>query len=101
MKASEVLIKAKTLIEDPKNWTQGVSARDEHGNEVFDYHQAACFCSLGALGRIARGANFFASKAYLYRVMGDLVSSFNDNNTHEEVITKWDEAIALAQSEGN
>ena len=51
MKASEVIIKARSLIE--AGWTQGASARDKHGarKNIRD-DNATHFCALGAVNRV-------------------------------------------------
>lgn len=90
----ETLIKAKALITDPKNWTQGAYARTGDGVPVPLSHSAAvCFCSMGAIRRISGelGAPYQALK----REIGpsDMVCEYNDSHTHEEVLALFDKAI--------
>jgi hypothetical protein len=50
----EILIKAREIISDEKNWTQGIEARDKDGNTVAYFNPLAiCFCSIGAVERAA------------------------------------------------
>lgn len=100
MKVSEVLIAAKALIVDPANWTQGAYARTTTG-KVCHIAVGTCYCSLGAL-KVTQG--FIVPekyKKYLENVMKCDIAAYNDSHTHAEVMKKWDEAIALAQLEGN
>jgi len=47
------LIKAKKLISDPKKWTQGWYAKNNHGQYTWPAHEdAVCFCSIGAVIKI-------------------------------------------------
>lgn len=51
-KASEIIAQAKALVE--KGWTQGSYAADDVGNYKSPYDDnATCFCTLGALTRVA------------------------------------------------
>ena len=100
MTHSEILRKAKALIDTPEKWTQGAFARDRIGNQTLNLNdKAVCFCSAGALGRL-NALDYQSIKIinYLAGVMGDIVG-FNDTHTHAEVMAKWDEAIALAEAD--
>jgi hypothetical protein len=118
MKTSEILTQAKALIADPEHWIQGWYARiGKHGRSVWSTDaNATCFCSLGALGRVTAQPQYHAapfqsptasimtsSKAqgYLERSMGGLISIFNDEHAHAEVMAAWDQAIALAVADGD
>lgn len=112
-KVSEFLISAKKLIEDPTNWTQGWFAKTNTGAMVgANAEDAVCFCSLGALERYdgqvlpinkyhpltGEPYNSRFAQDYLEEAMGCAVEDFNDQHTHEEVMKKWDEAIALSKT---
>lgn len=98
MKTSEVLTKAKTLIENPENWMQG------------DYTDGkGCFCSLGAIAEWEVG--FWKGESKAASVLLEVVSGsgllphdtfavYNDRSTHAEVMEAFDKAIALSLSRG-
>lgn len=109
MKVSELLIKSKALIADPANWTQYHYARNKFGGDVEVADEAAvCFCSIGAIFR-AEGEtpddeydSNTQSEAIVALAdamdMNGCVAMFNDQNTHERVMEKWDLAIKNAQA---
>jgi hypothetical protein len=91
----EVLIAARKLIEDPKNWTQGVCARSKRGREVDYYSPLACkWCSVGALAKSSdnNGVLFNKAKEALKLRMGN-IGDFNDNKPHAEILKVFDKAI--------
>lgn len=105
MKTSEFLIKAKSLIADPENWTQEDYARDSKGDGCFwNEPQATCFCSIGALYKVGGlekrtyqlPYNVKQSCDLLKQQMEGYVPAFNDSHTHEQVMQAWDRAIAQA-----
>ena len=109
MKPSELLVKAKAVIADPKHWTQGWYAKDAEGKSVGPRNpDAVCWCSLGALDKVAHEENAngacLAATEYLVVVSDECgyssISDFNDNLSHEAVMRKWDEAIKLAKEDG-
>lgn len=115
--AHTILVRARELIAEPKNWTQGVMARDRTGDATLpgDKH-ATCFCTAGAVYRAeidawregygtpvervvaSSGATFAIAKAIEAREFGDNVSivTFNDRptTTHADVLQIFDAAIA-------
>lgn len=102
MTPSEILRKAKALIDTPEKWIQEAYAVNDKGWEVELSNPSACkFCSLGAIHRInddnddAHDATF----DYLKNAMGTYVDGYNDTHTHAEVMAKWDEAISLAEAD--
>lgn len=104
MKQSEILIKAKGLIDTPEKWTQGEFARSEKGLSVQPTSpRATCFCSVGAIRKIgSRGCGgVHISYDLLSGVMGGSVINFNDTHTHAEVMAAWDEAIKIAREKEN
>lgn len=117
MKPSEILIAARELLSDEKNWVKGYYAFNEFRDqrEVQD-NDASCFCMVGALAK-ASGAktgmgpdddsyeNVSTPEVdYLVMATGNShIPNFNDasQRTHAEVIAAFDQAIKLAQAEGN
>lgn len=119
----EVLIAARALIADPKNWTQGAYARqtDQFGDyaEVLS-PDAKCFCALGALARAAGiddplSVNEVPEYRLLQKAVGRLtgnqchfVPSVNDGyarlpddlTPHQGVLKLYDLAIEEARGEG-
>lgn len=95
----EILIKARALIADPKNWTNGHYARDKDGNPV-DHRseEATCFCSKGAFNRVLPSDYRHWNVAYniLTQFMDGNVIYYNDSHTHDEVMSAWDHAIKEA-----
>ena len=102
MNTVEILTKAKQLIQDPANWTQGdwTEERDDH----------TCYCALGAIGKVVGCGwgdvhNGQPAKLLKTVVSGDLRANetfapYNDSHTHSEVMEAFDKAIALAQASG-
>lgn len=100
----EILTKARALIEKPENWTQYVYARDIYGNPIVALEkEAACFCSYGAVDRVA-GSEEIAATAL--GPLGDAawavgkmsVSMVNDRSDHPTVLRMFDLAISKAQA---
>jgi hypothetical protein len=103
MKASEVLIKARTVIEE-KGWTQDVLARDEYNRAVDVKSAPACkFCALGALRSVWNPCNKKDPEIYLRDAMNGYISYCNDNSRtrKEHVLMAYDFAILMAQGEGD
>lgn len=101
MKPSEVLRKARALIEKPERWTKGWFSRDADGAEVSSSNQeAVCWCSVGAIWH-AVGNDYqglYAARAFLAEAIDDDdVTKWNDRSTHEAVVAAFDRAIALAE----
>ena len=108
MKPSELLIKAKAVIADPKHWTQDVYAKDAEGRATKTLSpDAACWCSLGALEKVAPGEDTHSTRSaaagYLLNVSIECgytgIPDFNDNSSHEAVMKAWDKAIKLAKED--
>jgi len=118
--ALQILTEARALLSDPKRWTEGDFALDEHGNGVYWHADSAvCWCALGAIGRVAgaeedpdegaRQVQRFASEAValLHEVidwdgvssMADGVAYWNDHHDHAEVLAAFDRAIELAKGD--
>ncbi len=107
MKNSDIILMAKAKIQDEKNWTKGVTARNIYGKAVgSSTPDAVCFCSMGAFlnmnrnpdpdtGRLAWGAfKYLQSAVFPYAV-----PDFNDNRNHAEVLAAFDKAYALAKAD--
>lgn len=100
----EILTRAKALIQDPKNWTQGEYARSAEGIPIGERHpRATCFCSMGAIRRVTgSSSNLFYKNLDALRavevVTCEPLSEYNDSHTHAEVIAKFNEAIAAAKA---
>ena len=108
MKPSELLIKAKAVIADPKHWTQDVYAKDAKGHHTGpSTPDAVCWCSLGALKKVAHEENAngacFAATEYLAVVSDEFgcssIPDLNDHSSHETVMKVWDKAIKLAKED--
>lgn len=93
---------ARALISEASRWTQGCAAEDETGTSVpSDDESAVCWCSLGALHLV----NYLygdveKATAMLKNAMDGYIWTYNDFHTHEEVMAKWDVAIARAAAQG-
>ena len=95
----ETLKAARDLISDPARWTQGVQARDEHGDQVPHNDPIAhCFCIMGAVGRVAVQDTKMDALRVLSKVtrrdFDTSIPDFNDTHTHAEVLALFDAAIA-------
>lgn len=96
MKTSEILKKAKTLIEI-HGWTQG-EMRSVDG----------CYCAVGAIcaaaGCVGMGDGDCAPVRRTFKRLLAIsdISKWNDSeiNDKENVLEKFDAAIALAETEG-
>ena len=108
MKPSELLVKAKAVIADPKHWTQGQYAKDVKGYSTGpSTPDAVCWCSLGALDKVAHEENTYSTHlttaGYLAVVADECgysgIPDFNDNSSHETVMKAWDKAIKLAKED--
>lgn len=98
----QILQEAKQLLID-KGWTKGCFARDADGEEVSAYsYNATCFCTFGAIKRVAFDNDGFAGDCFA--IMNESVLSafdipeFNDapSTTKEMVLELFDKAIVKA-----
>jgi hypothetical protein len=91
----QLLLDAKGLIEDPKNWTRGTyrSLRGRH-------------CAIGALravaGRLRSPSSAWSAHQLLIKVARShgfaSVEAMNDKSSHTAVLAAFDDAIGLAHS---
>lgn len=88
----EILVAARAIIANEKNWTQGAYAKDKDGMSTgVICSNAVCFCSIGAIRKITMSSD---AMEVLRNHMEDSIIAFNDGHTHKEVLAAWDEAIA-------
>lgn len=111
----EILLEAKSIIENPDNWCQGGLYQREDGSYAATaYEKGVCrFCSIGAIHKVVpwgRGKtleNIRKAITYLNRAIdlnshgpfGAAIGTFNDMNPHEVVMEMWDDAIRIAEEE--
>lgn len=96
--------KARALIEDPNNWTQGAYATDKDGvalDQPLD-DEAVCFCMIGAIRRAEGNPREEVTRQnipLLWGVLEDMVGEYqypheyNDTHAHDEVLAFLDKAI--------
>lgn len=100
MKNSEILRKAKALIDTPEKWCQETYAANAYGASVEIRNPAACsFCSTGALIKVLGG--YWDSYKYpvYFGMTPKQLFDFNDSHAHAEVMALWDKAIERAERE--
>ncbi len=108
MKPSELLVKAKAVIADPKHWTQGWYAKDAKGYSTGpSTSKAVCWCSIGAIDKVAHEESTYAARFAATRYLAVVsdkygysgITDFNDNSSHKVVMKAWDKAIKLAKED--
>jgi len=113
--AKDLLIEARNLISDPKNWAQGVEVTDCDGWELpyVWHHTATCFCSIGAIKKASETDTDFLDLDFeetpyakaitamtnaVQKLSGyyDTIEGFNDaqETEHSDVMVMFDHAIA-------
>lgn len=102
----DILNAAADLLEKPGAWTQGYYAnRDDGGHTDALSDDAVCWCSLGAIARVAgaypesdRGGPAFEAADVLEKVVGSYVADFNDKTgrTQAEVVAAFRKAAEEA-----
>lgn len=103
MTTSEVLRKARALIEKPENWTQREVARDARGKPIWNPRdERVCKrCTLGAVDAVAESyEQALAMRTVLWEACSMSITDFNDTHTHAEVLSLFDRAIAAAEARG-
>lgn len=95
---------ARELISDPKRWVQGCNARTQEGAYVYSSDpEAYCFCSYGALLKVA--PSWLAEDAldalseFSLAEYGKATIRLNDDpkTTHAMVLELFDQAIEVAR----
>lgn len=103
---SQILKDARALIEDPKRWTQGAFARTATLLPIGPIQpKATCWCALGAITKVSKERTALghrmsiAIECAIVELPDDFnsIDSFNDNTTHDKVLTLFDRAIARAE----
>lgn len=97
----EILEKARGLITDRYNWTRGSYARDDTGEVCnVDDPKSVCWCTLGAISKVSERdlkkehRATLAIQNFLDGTYGfSHVARFNDNHSHEEVLSVFDMTI--------
>ena len=104
---SEVLEKAKELINTPHKWARGGYAYCGMRHVSFEYPNANRFCSIGAIKRASLELDVqpYQAQSRLDETSFDLSGyctiTFNDTKNHRDVMRLFDEAIRQAlQAEG-
>jgi hypothetical protein len=116
----DILVRARELIADPEHWTQDNYATDNTGApaDLFDDERPYRMCLVGALYRAAFELHVTdfapdmsedrkiawlenpgpasAALEHLQQFVPSLVSDFNDEHPHTDVIAVLDEAIEKA-----
>lgn len=92
-KPPEILRKAKALIDSPKNWCQ-------RAYKQWREDGSCAYCASGAIMEAGGGGRNITAWTYLKRLCDGSPAGYNDSHTHAEVMQKFDEAIALAEAEG-
>lgn len=110
---AETMRAARAKIEDPKHWIKGNYARVEKNNPIaVDVRdpRAQCWCAVGALMSVDGPYMVDAAVVLAEAIIGppifgpsyarDRIVTFNDaaGRRHRDVLRKFDEAIALAES---
>lgn len=103
----EFLKAVRALIEKPENFTTGDWARDSEGNGVdVDDPRATCFCTLGAMRKIAATKSDWATKCdiepHLYAYAGKYgmtTAGYNDVRGHTAVLDMFDSIIDKFEKE--
>jgi hypothetical protein len=106
MKVKKVLIAARKLIKDPKNWTIAVYARNIRDEETDPTSKVSCkWCSKGAIQKACfdmgcTSTDEMKSEQTLRVITGDIVR-FNDNKSHSEVLEAFDKAIKRLKNDSD
>lgn len=105
MSTADNLRRAKALIEDPKHWCQGASARDSEGNRVWEQSsEAVQWCAEGVLCHLDLARDFQSPEWDVLilastEILGKITAvpyEVNDDIGHAAVMRMYDRAIELA-----
>lgn len=104
MNTTEILIKAKSLIENPKNWNRN----GQYTSRSWFGFGAQKYCAWGAI-QVTEGKLYSDAQYFLYNAFTDMkkeglipdsvsFTNFNDKvATHEEILAVFDRAIKNAR----
>ena len=103
MTTRELLVKARALIEDPDNWTQGMSVKEVQNAATGEIRKQ--YCARGALAEVRdkSGANDWepfrksAMRKLREAIGGRNVVVFNDRYLHRDVLGMFDRGISLCE----
>ncbi len=100
----EILTEARSLITNPDKWIKGNFAlTDDHQYSAISFEaDATCWCAWGALENAYGSFMNREHPAYValsYAADGRGLAGFNDDSTHEEVLTAFDKAIENCKEE--
>lgn len=76
MDAAQVLDRAGDILRDPAHWSKGYTARDQHGQELDNWHDpaAVCFCIGAAISKAAH--ELFGESRFGGGPIGNLADRF-------------------------
>lgn len=103
MTTLEVLIAARSLIADKSRWCVGSNARSLKGDSLIDVWdpQAATWCAVGALMKVAPSGDFeealFFLRSVAIKYFNSSPSGVNDFRGHSEVMRMYDKVIRQAK----
>lgn len=87
----EALKAARSLIQDPSNWTQGCTAALADGTKTWASDPYAVkYCAWGALCHVL---DEIPTPMFSHKMLGELIH-FNDANNHGMVLRYFDQLIA-------
>lgn len=100
MSAAETLRLARDILVE-KGWTQASHARSYDGARISPLSEkAVCFCAEGAIRAVCGSwTSTNLATAYLRKATGTRIDVYNDapGRTLEEILARYDEAIAMAE----
>lgn len=111
MKSADILRSAKKLIENPENWCKGVYAKNSCGKTVsYLSPDATSWCAMGAILKMGGSEHEYRllctaalgmPRCLAFTSINGSYSaaSLNDACGHEVVMTMFDQAIFMAESE--
>lgn len=83
------------LVRNPETWTSGAYARDRAGGECgWSNPEAVCYCSLGALARIAQDDTDSLRAIAVERLFRGINVVQRNDAGHESACAMWREVAA-------
>jgi hypothetical protein len=91
MNTTDILVRARKLIDHPRHWGQGMSEK-----------RPGTYCAHEAIIAAADGVPFDAVRAFSNSLDEPNIVRWNDDKkrTHAEVLAAFDRAIEASKSEG-